>query len=347
MARWLGVGGGARVARRRGRGGGSDPLTDTLGHQPVPHSTPTGVIVLGMHRSGTSAATGLMNLLGLAPSVRGDLMMGTRTNAKGHWESRSMYVLNDRLLAETGHSWWYPPTLEELALWLAGGTAVTGESGRAAFDRVHLVEPWVWKDPRTCVTLSYWRRALDRPVAGVIVFRNPIDVARSLEQRDYISPTFGVALWMRYTRLLLEQAAGMPVLVSSYDDLVGDPQRWSTTVRAFLSELGMAVHPTVNERAVRRFVDPKLQHNNHSRDDLRSAFGDGASTALYDALHALAGSHASWVCPPLDPEPAWVQDELDAIGPEWPSQWKVPGSIPPTLPYRFRSLVRRLVPLGH
>jgi hypothetical protein len=321
-------------------------LSDSLGYQPSAGSTPAGVIVLGMHRSGTSAATGLINLLGLSPSVGGDLMMGTRTNAKGHWESRSMYVLNDRLLAETGHSWWYPPTSGELTRWLDSGTAVTGETARAAFDRVHPVEPWVWKDPRTCVTLSYWRRALGRPVAGVIVFRNPIDVARSLQRRDYIPPAFGVALWMRYTRLLLEQAAGMPVLVSSYDEIVDDPRHWSATVRAFVSELGVAVHPTVSERSIRRFVDPKLQHSSHSRDDLRTEFGEGGSVTLYDALDALVGSHASFVLPALDPEPPWVQDELDTVGPEWPSTWKVPGSIPPTLPYRFRSLVRRLVPLG-
>ena len=114
----------------------------------------------------------------------------------------------------------------------------------------------------------------------------------------------------------------------------------------FLSTLGVAVHPTVSQRSIRRFVDPKLQHSHHSRDDLRTALGDDGSATLYDALDALVGSHGSFVVPALDPEPAWVQDELDAVGPAWPATWKVPGSIPPTLPYRFRSLVRRLVPLG-
>jgi hypothetical protein len=335
------------VTRGHGRQSGNDTSSDSLVDQPSARPTPVGVIVLGMHRSGTSAATGLMNLLGLSPSVSGDLMMGTRTNAKGHWESRSMYVLNDRLLAETGHAWWYPPTSGELARWLDSGTTVTGEMAQAAFDRVHPVEPWVWKDPRTCVTLSYWRRALGRPVAGVVVFRNPIDVANSLHKRDYIPMEFGAALWMRYTRLLLEQAAGMPVLVSPYDDIVGDPRHWSATVRAFLSDLGMAVHPTVGERSIRRFVDPKLQHSNHSRDDLRSGFGESGSATLYDALDALVGSHGSFPPPALDAEPSWVQNQLDAVGAEWPPTWKVPGSVPPSLTYRFRSLVRRLVPLGH
>ena len=322
-------------------------MSHSPGDQPWPGPAPAGVIVLGMHRSGTSVATGLMNLLGLSPSVSGDLMMGTRTNAKGHWESRTMYRLNNRLLAETGHAWWYPPTPSQLALWMDSGTAVTGETARDTFDRVHPVEPWVWKDPRTCVTLAYWRQALGRPVAGVIVFRNPIDVAHSLHKRDHIPLTFGGALWMRYTRLLLEQAAGMPVLVSPYDDIVGDPGHWSTTVGAFLSDLGMAVNPTLSARSIRRFVDPKLQHSNHSGDDLDSAFGESGGAILYDALDALVGSHRSFALPALDPEPSWVQDQLDVVGAEWPSTWKIPGSVPPTLPYRFRSLVRRLVPLGH
>jgi hypothetical protein len=278
--------------------------------------------------------------------VGDDLLVGTRTNAKGHWESRALFRLDDRLLGESGHTWWFPPTADELLSWEAHSPASSFDDARATFDRVHPVEPWVWKDPRACLTLSYWRRALDRPVAGIIVFRNPLDVARSLERRDYMALPFGGALWTRYTRLMLAQARGMPVLVSSYDDIVGNPTGWAGTVRTFLGNLGMPVIPHVGERAIHRFVDPKLQHSSHDRHDLDDAFDDGSCAALYDTLTTLVGAHPSFVPPDCGPEAPWVQHQLDAVGPEWLPTWKVPGSTVPSLPHRVRSLVRRLVSPG-
>ena len=68
-----------------------------------------GVLVLGMHRSGTSVVAGSLHLLGLATCSPDDLMTGMPWNPSGHWESRSLSRLNDELLADMGRSWWYPP----------------------------------------------------------------------------------------------------------------------------------------------------------------------------------------------------------------------------------------------
>ena len=70
----------------------------------------------------------------------------------------------------------------------------------------------------------------------------------------------GCALWERYNRLLLEHAGGMPVLLTSYDDLVGDPVGWSATAGGFLAGLGFEPC-TGTEDEVRRFVDPELRHS--------------------------------------------------------------------------------------
>ncbi|HUD16042.1 MAG TPA: hypothetical protein VMQ59_02220 [Acidimicrobiales bacterium] len=306
------------------------------------HSTPTGVVVLGMHRSGTSATTGLISLLGLSTCIPEDLLHGTSTNAKGHWESRSLIAFNEKLLAQMGRKWWYPPSIDQLREWEASPSSMPLIEARAVFDHAHPVEPWVWKDPRTCLTLAYWRHALDRPVAGIIVYRKPLEVAGSLKRRDYMSSQFGVALWERYNRVLLKQAGGMPVLVTPYEDLLRDPAGWSETVREFLTGLGMAVHPVVDTKMVDRFVDPKLNHGADGPDDLGAGIGDSSSAKLYGALRDLEGIHPSFVAPVLGDEPSWVGAELDAIGPGWHPSWKVPGSTRPPLHVRFRSLVKRV-----
>ena len=315
----------------------------TDGTPPTPHGPggrTAGVLILGMHRSGTSAVTGLVNLLGPSVCISEDLLVGARTNAKGHWESRSLFRLNDRLLAEMGCSWWHPPSGEVLAGWERGLDAGTFDGARDVFDHAHPSAPWVWKDPRACLTLSFWRRALDRPVSGIIVFRNPLDVARSLERRDWMETEFGLALWMRYTRLLLEQAGGMPVMVSCYDDIVEDPEAFSEQARAFLQGTGMAVESTVDPSAVRGFVDPNLRHSAQDVDDL------GATAGLYDVLRGLTGIHPSFAPPALGVEAPWIGEQLTASGPEWRTSWKVPGVQHRTTGQRVRSLVKRATSFG-
>src|ERR1700686_4834744 len=71
-------------------------------------SAPHGVVVLGMHRSGTSAATRLVNVLGPATCAPAEMVRGP-WNPSGHFESRSLMHLNNALLTQMGRTWWYPP----------------------------------------------------------------------------------------------------------------------------------------------------------------------------------------------------------------------------------------------
>jgi hypothetical protein len=282
---------------------------------------PRGVLVLGMHRSGTSAVAGLTNLLGLATCVSNDLITGMAWNPSGHWESRSLTRLNDQLLAEMGHTWWYPPPSGALYSDAAARIAALPDDAGRCFDRVHPSEPWVWKDPRTCLTLPFWRQALRRSVVGIVVFRNPLDVATSLRDRNSLPLSFGVALWERYTRLLLEHAGGMPLLVSSYDDVLQDPVRWSDTARAFLTALGITVHRGVESDVCRR-VDPRLRHSHHSRSEILTSAP--ATVEAFEALEGCVGAHRSFESPALAAEDPTVGAELRSRWPDLPPAWNAP-----------------------
>ncbi len=152
---------------------------------------------------------GALHMLGLATCAPGDLITGMAWNPEGHWESRSLTGLNDRLLAETGHAWWYPPPPGPAYAGAASRITTTPDVAARHFDATHASVPWVWKDPRTSVLLPFWRQALDRPLAAVVVYRDPIDVATSLQSRNSLPVAFGVALWARYMRLLLEHCGGL------------------------------------------------------------------------------------------------------------------------------------------
>ena len=89
-----------------------------------------GVFVVGMHRSGTSAAARLVNLLGIPTCVEEDLLLTTADNPRGYWESATLTGLNDRLLDALGCDWTCP--VELTAGWEADLALEERGSGDAA-----------------------------------------------------------------------------------------------------------------------------------------------------------------------------------------------------------------------
>lgn len=282
---------------------------------------PPGVVVLGMHRSGTSAATRLVNMLGLA-TCRADDMVRGAWNPSGHWESRTLVKLDDKLLAEMGRTWWYPPPTGDSYFDLAAGITTSAAKAARVFGRAHRERPWVWKDPRACLLLPFWRAALGARVLGVLIVRNPLEVAVSLERRHDVPLQFGLALWERYNRLLLEHAKGMPVLVSRYDDLIADPAGWCERTGEFLGEMGLSVQSPAHEGDSGEFVDPQSRHSVHTRSEVAAKAPH--ALAMLDALERMVGPHPSFQAPDLAPEAPSVDAELMLVGPETKLTWRPP-----------------------
>jgi hypothetical protein len=258
---------------------------------PLVAGPPQGVLVLGMHRSGTSATTRALNLLGLATCAEDDLLHDPRGNAKGHWESVSLVAANADLLDEMGRAWWCPPRPGDDYWQDAEGVTRSAEELAASFDAVHPTVPWVWKDPRTSVTLPLWRHALRRPMAAVVTVRNPMEVAASLTERNELSPQLGVAIWARSTRLLLTHLAGLPVFVGRYDSLLADPLGWCDHVIDFLDGLGLERGPADRD-AVAEFVTGELRHSAHTVTDVAVEFP--TVTPLVEALDLVQGPWRSF-----------------------------------------------------
>ena len=198
-----------------------------------------GVIVLGMHRSGTSAMTGALHQLGLSVGDPDALIDASVHNPRGHWEVKSLVFLNEMLLHELGGSWASPPAANRADLEALADS--DWRSGAHAAHRTRLPdEPWVWKDPRLCLLLGFWQAVLDTPPAIVLVVRSPTAVAASLQRRSAIEPPHGLALWERYTRTALRDAVALPTWVVHYEELIARPRRALTDVLSFLDDEGVA-----------------------------------------------------------------------------------------------------------
>ncbi len=284
--------------------GGDAALANT-----VERGLPPGpwVLVVGMHRSGTSALTGALGHLGLTVPAGDDLVVGRYDNPV-HYESQALTDLDDAVLGALGGSWSAPPELDPgwerapVVARLASGAA------RAARQAFPVDGPVVWKDPRLCLLLPWWRSLLPAPVATVLVWRDPVAVARSLRVRQGFTLSLGLALWERYNRAALGALAGHPGYVMAYEDLLADPHeavgalaRWlgpasSVPLRAGDDDLaGAAASVSVSGDRARP-----------ARDQER---GEGTEETV-EILGALAGPHDRLPGTPERETPRWMADAV-------------------------------------
>ncbi len=217
------------------------------------------VCIVGMHRSGTSLVTRLVNLLDVEVGPEEHLMKANEYNVRGYWEHQLLTDLNDELLSKLGGTWHEPPTLApgwesgpQLADLRQRARAIVQQDFAAACR-------WGWKDPRTCFTLPFWQRVLP-PMHYVICLRNPVDVAYSLQCRDGFSVEKGFSLWLSYTRAALGHTVGHPRLLIFYEDITKDWRRDLQRLAAFLGKPELADQPDILQR-VRESIDAELQHH--------------------------------------------------------------------------------------
>ena len=152
-----------------------------------------------MHRSGTSALTRVLSLLGC--SLPSTLMGANKSNEAGHWESTPICRLNDRILESAGSEW---------SDWLAvAPTCATSPVAAAFRDEAVATQAaefgatrlCVLKDPRICRMPGFWLDALeafDADPLVVLPVRNPLEVAASLARRNDFDPSLGQLLWLRH-----------------------------------------------------------------------------------------------------------------------------------------------------
>ena len=267
------------------------------------------LLVVGMHRSGTSALTGALGKLGFNTPHPGDRMDWPESNSE-HWESQSLTAYNDHLLNELGGSWEAPPELP--LIW--GSDRALSELGsplpilEAAYPEVG---PRVWKDPRLCLLLPFWKTVLPGPVAAVLIWRSPLGVARSLQKRDGMHLADGIALWERYNRAALVNLVDLNTFVCNYEALVRDPTTTMNAIADWLSALPQ-LSDMVNQWHRDQSADSIVQVNPAQEQDTRSKLLLAEHHDLALRLSSLEGGHRPLESSSLASESGWTTALLAA-----------------------------------
>ena len=239
-------------------------------------------IVLGMHRSGTSAVARVLNLMGF---YFGGEEVGTgrsSENEKGFWERRDVRALNDAILFDAGCDW---DCLSALDLDALPGHKRAEYAALAAdiVMRLDAHRPWFVKEPRLCALFPIWRDVLEMPVC-VHVRRNPLEVAESLRVRNGMPLDVGLALWEAYNvRALAASELLGPRIFVSYERLLHSPMETVQSMKTAFDRFGDYGLRTPSETELLRFLDAELHHRRRTAqefDDVATA----PQVALYDAL---------------------------------------------------------------
>lgn len=152
------------------------------------------VMILGMHRSGTSALAGSLREAGL---YMGDVLDGGfALNPKGLQEPESIIFMHEDLLRANGGAWHDPPAQIEWRRLHSSVRRLFIESRRG-----HGV--WGFKEPRTLLVAEAWIEDLP-DWTGVGIFRDPREVAVSIHRRNGFPVEKGLRLWQTYNARLLD-----------------------------------------------------------------------------------------------------------------------------------------------
>ncbi|EIM02482.1 hypothetical protein UUC_09143 [Rhodanobacter denitrificans] len=246
-----------------------------------------------MHRSGTSAATRVVNLLG---AQLGDRMLASAAdNESGFWEHADIVRIDNALLNALGRDWHDLRPLPEG--WMHGEAA---KAARAALvetlgEQFHGDALWAVKDPRMCLLLPLWLdvlRELDVEPCTLLVVRHPVEVAQSLQVRDGLPLPQSLWLWLRYTVAAEHATRGLPRAVVGYSSLLED-WRGAMTRAAAAMCIDWPKPMDETEGAIDAFLNVSRRH--HERGAVDDADLPLAVRGMHAALLAAEHEGAAWV----------------------------------------------------
>lgn len=157
------------------------------------------IIIVGMHRSGTSLTASLLKKSGL--DIGKELLGPEKSNTSGHFENTDFFFFHVNTLRKLNYhaNGWDTIEIEEM-------NAQMTTQAKEIINK-NQSEVWGWKDPRTTLFLNFWAKLLPN-ACFLFVYRSPAEVVDSLYRRgDSIiveNPELAIDSWLHYNNLILK-----------------------------------------------------------------------------------------------------------------------------------------------
>lgn len=189
------------------------------------------VIVLGMHRTGTSLVTSILHDLGFNPGKV--LLEAGPSNQEGFWEYKPLVQFHSRILEEYDNRWFAPGHLMPLDELLF---QYRNEAEALVRNMDNDDSNWCWKDPRLLLFLDFWLEILaGRDVKWIITHRHPASIAASIRSRDHFDNEVGLTLWeYSIANLMVRKEKLKDTITIDYEKLLTHPKTQIERIASFL-----------------------------------------------------------------------------------------------------------------
>jgi len=221
--------------------------------------SPKTLIILGMHRSGTSCITRIFNLCNVY--LGSSLMKSQDDNLYGFWENSYVFEINEKILKQSGGSWYNPPNQLKVTIFNKLAMLNVLYSSRGNVLGI--------KDPRMLITWEAWKPLINNYYI-VGIYRHPLSVAKSLEKRNSFSASQGVDLWKQYNKKLIDICNVEDTTLIDFDD----PDQLKDKIVSIIKKLDLEF----KEHAL-NFYNP----NNRNSDNI-NIIKDRETLDLYNSL---------------------------------------------------------------
>jgi hypothetical protein len=273
----------------------------------------TCLIVLGMHRSGTSALAGMLGLLGV--DVGSTLIPPhPDINPKGFWENADIVTTHDSIFGVLGSSWNDERSLHDMWWQLPKLRPFQKELMHIVQRDYENSDLWMVKDPRLCRLMPLWSAILERMVDNtkvILIVRNPYEVAESLMRRDGICSERAYLLWLTYMLEAEKWSRGYHRVLISYEQLLSD---WRSSVDhiAEALEIPVSYGNSLVQKKIDNFLQSDLRHHVFEGDLEGCRLFELAQSAYQAYLEADDLSHLGTILRPIEEEVSVITGQFSS-----------------------------------
>ena len=222
------------------------------------------IVVLGMHRSGTSVLAGLVSLQGYY--LGASEMPKREDNPKGFYENFKVYQLNQSILLDHNTSWdEYSFTMDQISPEdLHRYEVKAREIIKQEFGPVKRI---FMKDPRMCLLFPLWEKVLTEmgfSIKVILAYRSPMEVANSLQVRNEMAVEKSLMMWSHHFFQAEKNSREYPRMLVRYDKDILDLDK-------FLEKLSVFLETELTDEVLisaHKLYSPKLKHHQLQLDNL-------------------------------------------------------------------------------
>lgn len=230
------------------------------------------IVILGMHRSGTSAMTRGLQTMGVGLGDRLNPVVDG-CNPKGFWEDRDLNALNIEMMRALGREWYQLAPLEPADVQALVRLGFLPRAVELLRQRTGGEAPFGFKDPRVAKLLPFWEEAFRQcglKPGYVLAVRHPFSVASSLAARDGFEAVPSYLLWLGHVLPSLTGSAGVRRVVVDFDRLLQEPEQELSRVARGLE---LDIDPAAMAAYRQDFLDRNLRHTIYALEELDADAG--------------------------------------------------------------------------